>query len=145
MILRDAWRFGTLFAALLLFASLAGAQQTQVKKEPIKGSNPSNGAEMFKQYCAVCHGPAGKGDGPAAADLKTKPADLSMLAKQNGGKFPQDHVVEVLRNGVKAPAHGTAEMPTWGPLFSSVSSKDEGIVSMRISNLTAYIKTLQEK
>lgn len=145
MILRHGLRFGILFAGLLLFASLAGAQGSQVKKEPIKGSNPSNGAEMFKQYCAVCHGPAGKGDGPAAADLKTKPADLTTLAKRNGGKFPQDHVSEVLRNGVKAPAHGTSEMPTWGPLFSSVSSKDAAIVNMRISNLTAYIKTLQEK
>jgi mono/diheme cytochrome c family protein len=145
MILRDGWRLGILFAGVLLFAGLAGAQDTQVKKEPIKGSNPSSGAAMYKQYCAVCHGAAGKGDGPAAVDLKTKPADLSMLAKQNNGKFPQDHVVEVLRSGVKAPAHGTSEMPTWGPLFSSVSSKDEGIVNMRIANLTAYIKTLQEK
>jgi len=142
---RGIWRFGTLVAGLLLAASFATAQDQEVKKEPIKGSNPASGAQMYKQYCAVCHGTSGKGDGPAAEDLKTKPADLTQLAKKNGGKFPQDHVAEVLRNGVKAPAHGTAEMPTWGPLFSSVSSKDEAIVNMRIANVTAYVKSLQEK
>jgi mono/diheme cytochrome c family protein len=136
---------GTLFAAVLLSAGLARAQEKPVKKEPIQASNPSSGAEMFKQYCAVCHGKDGKGDGPAAADLKTAPADLTALAKKNGGTFPTDHVSNVLRNGVKAPAHGTSDMPTWGPLFRSVSGKDTAIVNMRITNLTNYIKSLQEK
>jgi len=36
-------------------------------------------------------------------------------------------------------------MPTWGPLFQSVSSKDDAIVNMRITNLTNYLKSLQEK
>jgi mono/diheme cytochrome c family protein len=145
MTLRAMCRFGTLCVAVLLIAGVASAQDKQVKKEPIKTSNPSSGAEMYKQYCAVCHGKTGKGDGPAAADLKTAPADLSALAKKNDGKFPADHVASVLRNGVKAPAHGTSDMPTWGPLFQSVSSKDDAIVNMRITNLTNYLKSLQEK
>jgi len=142
---RAMCRFGTLCVAVLLIAGVASAQDKQVKKEPIKASNPSSGAEMYKQYCAVCHGKTGKGDGPAAADLKTAPADLTSLAKKNEGKFPADHVASVLRNGTKAPAHGTSEMPTWGPLFQSVSSKDDAIVNMRITNLTNYLKSLQEK
>jgi len=32
---------------------------------------------LYGESCAVCHGIAGYGDGPAAADLKPKPADLS--------------------------------------------------------------------
>ena len=99
---------------------------------------------MFNQYCAVCHGPTGKGDGPAAAALKQPPPDLATLAKRHGGKFPDDYVTNVLRNGVKAPAHGDAEMPVWGPLFSSMDQND-AIVSLRIANLTKYIKTLQAK
>jgi mono/diheme cytochrome c family protein len=136
---------GTMFLAVFLIAGLAIGQEKQIKKEPIQPSNATSGAEMFKQYCAVCHGKDGKGDGPAASDLKTAPADLTTLAKRNGGKFPADHVMNVLRNGVKAPAHGTSVMPTWGPLFRAVSSQDQAIVNMRISNLTNYLKSLQEK
>lgn len=145
MMRRAIYTLGTLFAVLLLPAALTRAQEKPVKKAPIQASNPASGAEMFKQYCAVCHGKDGKGDGPAAADLKTAPADLTALAKNNGGKFPSDHVSNVLRNGVKATAHGTVDMPTWGPLFQSVSGKDQAIVDMRITNLTNYIKSLQEK
>jgi mono/diheme cytochrome c family protein len=130
---------------MVLLIGAASAQEKQVKKEPIQTSNAASGAEMFKQYCAACHGKDGKGDGPAAASLKAQPADLTTLAKRNGGKFPADHVAAVLRNGVNTPAHGTADMPTWGPLFSSVSSHDTSIVNMRISNLTNYIKSIQEK
>lgn len=135
----------TLFVAVLLIAGQASAQDKEVKKVPVQPSNAASGAEMYKQYCAVCHGKDGKGNGPAASELKTVPPDLTKLAKGNGGKFPTDHVLNVLRNGVKAPAHGTADMPTWGPLLSSVSGQDAGIVNLRISNLTNYLKTLQEK
>ncbi|MFZ3330772.1 MAG: hypothetical protein WA197_09085 [Candidatus Acidiferrales bacterium] len=79
------------------------------------------------------------------SELKTAPADLTILAKRNGGKFPADHVMHVLRNGVKAPAQGTSDMPTWGPLFQRVSSHDQSIVNTRISNLTNYVRSLQEK
>lgn len=34
-------------------------------------------AQAYTQQCAPCHGPAGKGDGPAAAALNPKPADMS--------------------------------------------------------------------
>ncbi|MGA8224080.1 MAG: cytochrome c [Candidatus Acidiferrales bacterium] len=134
-----------LAAALLSVAIIASAQDTTVKKAPIKTSNPTSGAEMYKQYCAVCHGPDAKGDGPAAAALKVTPPDLTALAKRHDGKFPDDYVANVLRNGAKAPAHGTAEMPIWGPLFATISGGDQAQVSMRISNLTKYLKSLQQK
>ena len=35
------------------------------------------GAQVFSAYCAVCHGPEGKGDGPAAAELVPPPPDLT--------------------------------------------------------------------
>jgi copper resistance protein D len=37
----------------------------------------ANGMLLYRESCAVCHGIAGYGDGPAAADLKPKPADLT--------------------------------------------------------------------
>jgi mono/diheme cytochrome c family protein len=138
-------RFLLLFALVFTVTSLGIAQEKPVKHAPIQPTSPASGAEMYKAYCAVCHGQDGKGNGPAAAELKTKPADLSTLAKRHGGKFPEDYVASVLRFGVKAPAHGSSDMPTWGPLFSVVSGYSQAQVDMRISNLIRYIKSLQEK
>jgi mono/diheme cytochrome c family protein len=99
---------------------------------------------MFNSYCAPCHGKGGKGDGPAATALKVPPANLTQLAKKNNGKFPADHVATILRTGVSG-AHGSSDMPVWGPLFASVSGKDQSLVQMRISNLIHYLESLQEK
>lgn len=118
-------------------------QQTKIEKTPIRSTPANSGEEMFKSYCTPCHGLSGKGDGPAAAALKNPPANLTLLAKNNNGKFPDMHVAAVLKGGAGTPAHGSAEMPVWGPLFSQVSSSKPGIVALRISNLSKYIETLQ--
>ena len=133
--------------AVLLFAiaGRAAAQDKTIKKTPVEQTSPTSGAEMYKSYCAVCHGKDGKGDGPAAEALKMPPPDLTTLAKRHDGKFPDAYVSNVLRSGAKAPAHGTAEMPVWGPLFSSLGGGDTAQVNLRISNLTNYIKSLQAK
>jgi mono/diheme cytochrome c family protein len=128
----------------LLGAGLARAQGTpQVKKQVAPRTPVESGEEMFKAYCAACHGPAGKGDGPAAVALKTRPADLSALAKKNGGTFPASDVERVLRFGVAQPAHGSSEMPTWGDAFRVLG--DEATVRLRIANLSSYVQTLQVK
>lgn len=136
---------------LLLSASLFLAMSTaaqdkpkEIKKAPIKDVSPSSGSGMFNSYCAPCHGKDAKGSGPAASALKVPPANLTLLAKKNGGKFPADHVANVLRSGT-SPAHGSSDMPIWGPLFAYVSGKDDAIVQMRIANLIRYLESLQEK
>jgi mono/diheme cytochrome c family protein len=137
-----------LMALVLCVAGLAVAQNKpadNVKKVPVKSSSAASGEEMYKQYCAVCHGKDGKGNGPAAIELKQAPPDLTTLAKRHDGKFPDDYVSSVLRFGAKAPAHGTADMPVWGPLFASVSDSDNAKVQLRISNLSRYLKGLQQK
>lgn len=101
-----------------------------------------SGADIFKWYCAACHGKNGKGNGPAASELKVAPPDLTTLAKRNKGKFPADYVTRVLVNGPK-PAHGTAEMPVWGPLFSELNAK--GRVTVEIERVVDYLESLQEK
>jgi mono/diheme cytochrome c family protein len=134
-------------AISLTFAVLATYGQTQpkeVKKEPIGMTSATSGSEMFNSYCAPCHGKDAKGNGPAATSLRNPPANLTQLAKKNNGKFPGDHVANVLRKGV-AGAHGSSDMPVWGPLFSSVSGRDDSIIQMRISNLIHYLESLQEK
>jgi mono/diheme cytochrome c family protein len=144
------------FGALAFFVAVAfaprpqaqtAASQQTVTKAPVQHTSAGSGKEMYDSYCAACHGKDGKGDGPAAAALKVPPADLSQLAKNNGGKFPADHVASVLRFGVEAPAHGSKDMPTWGTLFSSVDnvSASDAMVQLRIHNLTKYIESLQAK
>lgn len=132
-------------AALLCFSLLAHGQDKKIQKTPVKASNPSSGAQMFKEYCAVCHGASGQGDGPAATALKVAPPNLTTLSERHGGKFPGDYVSSVLESGVKAPAHGSAEMPVWGPIFESMNHMDEAQVALRMTNLVKYLKSIQKK
>ena len=127
-------------ALLSLIFGLDAAQDRQAAKSP----PPKSGAGTYKEYCAVCHGKTGKGDGPAASALKVRPPDLSALARRHGGKFPDAYVANVLRNGVNVDAHGTAEMPIWGPLFLSIDSSYQSQFELRITSLTNYIKSLQK-
>ena len=133
-----------LLAALLLSVGFAGAQETKIKKVPIKHTAADSGDEMYKEYCAACHGRTGKGDGPVVAALKTAPADLTMLARNHGGQFPAEHVQSVLSMGVVEAGHGSKEMPIWGPLFGSIGGGVASpVVKLRIANLTDYIKSIQ--
>jgi mono/diheme cytochrome c family protein len=99
---------------------------------------------MYTQYCAVCHGKDGKGGGPAASALKIPPTDLSVLSKNNGGKYPALKVSGAIREPDR-PSHGSKEMPVWGNLFWSISGGHESEVQQRMANLTEYIETLQVK
>ena len=108
-------------------------------------TSPASGKEMFVSYCASCHGKDAKGDGPAANALKQLPADLTTLAKRNGGKYPTDKVNTILRGQTKLMAHGDQEMPVWGPVFWRLSQGHEEQVQMRIANLNRYLESLQEK
>jgi mono/diheme cytochrome c family protein len=136
------FRKAVFFTALFAFAAASFAQTQEVKKKPIAHTSPTSGSEMFHAYCAPCHGKDGRGTGPAAPAMKTQPTDLRQLAKKNNGKLPADHIATLLRNGVSG-AHGSVDMPVWGPLFAEVSSHNDAIVQMRIANLIAYIESLQ--
>jgi len=76
--------------------------------------------------------------------MNHKPADLTMLAKNNGGKFPATRVVATLRD-INTLGHGSKDMPVWGPILSSVSNGNPGIVDQRVVNISRYIETLQVK
>jgi mono/diheme cytochrome c family protein len=125
--------------------SLAQEKEKTVPRGPVQHTSPASGAEMFKSYCAACHGKDAKGAGPASVDLKSTPPDLTTLAKRHDGKFPEEYVTSVLRNGVKAPAHGSSDMPVWGPILAAVSGNNQSVINMRISNLVRYIESLQVK
>ena len=132
---------GALLGAL---ASHAAAPQEPAKKAPVPRADSSAGAELYKQHCVVCHGDDLKGVGPNPSPYRVPP-DLSTLARRHGGKFPITYVADVLRNGVTLPAHGPAEMPTWGTDFKETDRLDGPQVKLRIANLTDYLKSRQLK
>ena len=136
-----------LIAALLLAAVPSGSQNVTVKTKPIVYTHPDDGREMYISYCAPCHGMTGEGNGPAAPAFKHAPANLTILAKTHGGKYPQDTVATTLSFGTNVPAHGDVKMPVWGDLFRSLDSESgaSSVPKLRIKNLTEYIKTLQAK
>jgi mono/diheme cytochrome c family protein len=143
----SARKFVLTVAVLVASAVLVMAQgQTPVVKHvPIRPVNAASGPEMFKSYCAVCHGEDAKGNGPAASAMKAPPADLTTLAQKNGGKYPSMHVSSVVRGEADLPAHGTKDMPVWGQLFFRLSQGHEAEVQQRVANLNQYIESIQAK
>jgi mono/diheme cytochrome c family protein len=113
-----------------------------IQRAPAKFTDPSSGVEMYTSYCAACHGATGKGNGPAAVALKKQPADLTQLAKKNGGKFPDLSVSNTIR-GSDVAAHGSRDMPIWGQIFTDM--QDARMATLRIHNLTDYVRSLQAK
>jgi mono/diheme cytochrome c family protein len=141
---KTIWLFAALFAISMAITAQA-QQKTEIKEKPITRTSPASGVEMYKAYCAVCHGVDGTGNGPAAEALKTPPANLTLLSRNNGGKFPAMKVSSTIRGEAGVPAHGTRQMPIWGQLFWTVSGGQESEVQQRVANLTKYVESLQVK
>ena len=148
---RTFWNAGLVLAAVLsLSAAVIANPQTQTEKPTIKRVTAEpirsvEGKDNFNAYCAVCHGKAGKGDGPAAPAMKTPVADLTMIAKKNGGKFNTIAVKEMIKGADREMAsHGSKDMPVWGPVFRSFEG-DPNISELRVTNLVSYIESIQAK
>jgi mono/diheme cytochrome c family protein len=138
-----AARLITCFALTLGVVGLVLAEGTPpIKIVPLAQTSPTSGDEMFRSYCAVCHGMDAKGNGPAAAYLKTQPTDLTRLSARNGGKYPELRVSETLATKEMAH-HENLAMSPWGHLFRSLND-GHGTARLRVANLTRYIETLQK-
>lgn len=115
-----------------------------VKRVNARPTATLNGVDLFKEYCAVCHGNDAKGTGPAADALKKRPADLTQLARKNGGTFPELHVMNYIKGQDVVASHGSRDMPIWGTVFSSMSSNPD-LVQVRTFALLKYLEELQAK
>jgi mono/diheme cytochrome c family protein len=119
-------------------------QQPTITRGPAPRTDPTSGIEMYRSYCAVCHGLDGKGNGPAAPALKQPPSDLTQLSKKSGGKFPDLRVATIIQGDSVIAAHGSRDMPMWGDVFRSIQ-RDDAIVKLRVHNLAEYITSIQQK
>jgi mono/diheme cytochrome c family protein len=102
------------------------------------------GPDLFRAHCAACHGSDAAGNGPLASALKAKPADLTVLAKNNRGQFPSSRVRKAITGDDVLASHGSREMPIWGPIFHQIES-DQDFANVRLKNLVKYVESIQQK
>jgi mono/diheme cytochrome c family protein len=125
--------YGGLLAAILAI-SIACAATSATVDETLPPNYVPSGKLMYQEHCATCHGADAKGNGPLA----------SLLKKHHGGKFPKEYVSSVLEFGPGPTAHGSSDMPAWGPIFRYYDKQNERAVQQRIGNLCDYLESLQE-
>ncbi len=130
-----------LAAGLLVVCAFAGVSAQTIP-----------GEQDYKNNCAVCHGPTGKGDGEAVTVLPAlKPKDLTQLTKNNHGQFPAQEIYQAIdgRDNIAAHELGGGRMPTWGVSWQlgegQPNPTSEANTRKRIQDLVSYIKTMQEK
>jgi hypothetical protein len=104
---------------------------------------PVEGAELFREYCAACHGRDATGNGPAALALRRTPPDLTRISERNGGRFPRERVREYISGEASLLSHGSREMPIWGPIFRQ-ADRDYELGEIRLHNVTIYLESLQK-
>ncbi len=89
------------------------------------------GQQLFGQYCAGCHGPAGKGDGISGQNLPIRPQDLTVGAQLN--PLPDSILFDVIAHGAQSIGLSTL-MPGFKPYLSD----------LQIEEVIAYVRTLAE-
>lgn len=90
---------------------------------PALAGPPDPGQVAFGQMCADCHGLDARGDGPKAALLPVRPADLTTLSARVGGAFPMLHVIGVIDGSDRDAGHnGPSPMPAFGALVGGQSA-----------------------
>jgi len=132
------------FAAAILVASvmLAPGWVTPASAQEYKQS--TTGGEIYRTYCASCHGTSARGDGPLASAMSKKPADLTEIAKRNGGVYPSELVFKTIDGKQPVRGHGGPDMPVWGDAFSKARDVgDAERVKAVIQSLVDYLGSIQ--
>ena len=137
------FKLGVWFAAAGICGIPLWAQGDSKRPAEVKLIVSIQGKDLFKAYCASCHGLDAKGKGPMSAALKTPPADLTRISIRNRDAFPMLRVQKIISGEEQPSGHGSREMPVWGPIFSHVT-QDVDLGRVRIDNLARYLRDIQE-
>lgn len=122
----------SLFVAVLLAVGALAARAEFVPDPSFKISgDATKGAETYKLYCALCHGPTGAGDGAGAAALNPKPRAFSN--KEEMAKITDHEVFTAIKMGGAAVGK-SAFMVAWGALLGNDDQK--------VHDVAAYVRTL---
>lgn len=141
--MRSGFR-GTIIGLLAIAASCVAGNAAAADDMQVKV-----GKDLYMKYCATCHGPSGNGtDGMASRLFTNQPANLTLLSKENGGKFPMNELMNIVKGDQPIAAHGSREMPVWGeilgrPLSDGMYGQDEA--DAKIINIGKFLETIQVK
>ena len=133
------WKGLSVVTALVIATGVLGTAQ---ERRP--GVAVDTGRGLFLLYCASCHGPEGRGNGPAADEFWHRPSDLTQFAKRNGGVF-NDALIHSVVDGRTVKSHGSMEMPVWGDAFKRRLGLDDDAVTQRIDAIVRYVGSIQER
>src|SRR5262245_5863391 len=75
---RKRWIMGFSVGAIGMAAVASGLAHAA---DPLAMS----GQDLYRRYCAACHGTSGEGNGPVASSLKVQVPDLTRIAQRQGG------------------------------------------------------------
>jgi mono/diheme cytochrome c family protein len=131
---------GRMTAVLLLAVAVESPCHATEAEEPNRA--------LYLRYCGACHGPEGRGDGVAGTFYRTKPTDLTQIAKKNHGEFPFKRTMEIIDGRATVRAHGDPEMPVWGDVFSDQAGSDmtrRADARGKVMLITDYIRSIQQK
>lgn len=92
---------------------------------PVPGVAATDGEELYRNYCALCHGAEGKGDGPAASGFDPPPPDLTDAEQMQ--QLTDERMLEVLSSGSGAMTG-----------FGSMLTSEE------LEAVAEYVRTLSE-
>ncbi len=125
----------------LLLAAVSGNGQNS--KNSGRNSVPFEGAKLFQDHCAACHGADGRGH--AAVNRGDAIPDLTRIAQKNHGVFPYLGVKNLIE-GTRPITRGqsSARMPVWGPVFHYVDT-DQDWGEVRLDAVTRHIESIQQK
>jgi mono/diheme cytochrome c family protein len=134
------------FVWFIMLRVLFPARAQDPAHSPEPATESRSGSDLYKNYCAACHGVSGKGDGQLAEDLRYRPADLTLIAKHNKGVFDGDKVRRMIDGRDPVKGHAGPEMPVWGDAFKRANERyDDKAVALRIQAIVDYLKSLQVK
>jgi mono/diheme cytochrome c family protein len=136
----------TVLAAVLLGGALAAssARPAAQAPAPAQGRLPAPGAQLYRTYCASCHGERALGDGPLAASMRRSPPNLTEIAKRNNGVYPKEMVFKIIDGRQRVAGHGGPDMPVWGDAFQrSIEVTDEKALAARIQTLVDFLEAIQ--
>jgi mono/diheme cytochrome c family protein len=107
----------------------------------------SSGAQLYRQFCASCHGKGGEGDGPVAPFFKLRPPDLTLISRRSGGTFPADRIRRIVDGRENISPHGSREMPIWGveiAMSDDDPSRGEAAAQSAITRLVEHLRSMQK-
>jgi mono/diheme cytochrome c family protein len=125
---RQRWA-GAAVGVVVLFA-LASALWSRVGADtPAAPREIVAGRQLYVTHCAVCHGDAGRGDGPSAAGFASRPSNLADGRLMN--PLPDEFIVNIILHG--GPAEGLSPgMPPFAGYLGEAQARD----------ITAYLRSL---